>query len=178
MPTPSTEQLLNRLRLRQAALLIAIDDRLTLRAAAAQLGMSQPAASKMLRELEEAVGEALFERVGRGLRFNGAARQGALRVHHLVHVGALPIGGLKSARECGPGCEQRQRSDCNQSIEFRHDLSPTAPGNLKPFLKAPGADLHCVGWGIACARYGEIPRYWQISIAGLAMMAEAEDAPQ
>ncbi len=74
MPTPSTEQLLNRLRLRQAALLIAIDDRLTLRAAAAQLGMSQPAASKMLRELEEAVGEALFERVGRGLRFTPAGK--------------------------------------------------------------------------------------------------------
>ena len=69
MSVPTTEQLLNRLRLRHAALLIAIDERVTLRAAAAHLGMTQPAASKMLRELEDAVGEPLFERVGRGLQF-------------------------------------------------------------------------------------------------------------
>lgn len=74
MPTPSTEQLLNRLRLRQVALLLAIDEHSTLRAAASCLGMTQPAASKMLRELEEAVGEALFERVGRGLQFTPAGK--------------------------------------------------------------------------------------------------------
>lgn len=71
---PSTEQLLNRLRLRQIALLLAIDEHTTLRAAAACLGMTQPAASKMLRELEEAIGTALCERVGRGLRFTPAGR--------------------------------------------------------------------------------------------------------
>ena len=69
MSVPSTEQLLNRLRLRHTALLVAIDDRGTLRAAAAHLGMTQPAASKMLHELEDAIGEPLFERVGRGLQF-------------------------------------------------------------------------------------------------------------
>jgi Bacterial regulatory helix-turn-helix protein, lysR family len=41
-----TRQWLNRLRLRQVALVVAIDERRTLRAAAAELGMTQPAATK------------------------------------------------------------------------------------------------------------------------------------
>ncbi|AHV91665.1 LysR family transcriptional regulator [Bordetella holmesii] len=61
-------QLLNRLRMRQVALLLAIDEKLTLRAAALALGLSQPAATKMLHELEDTLGQPLFERIGRGLR--------------------------------------------------------------------------------------------------------------
>ena len=64
--------LLNRLRMRQVALMLAIQEHRTLRAAAQQLGVSQPAASKMLHELEDAVGEALFDRIGRGLQLNPA----------------------------------------------------------------------------------------------------------
>jgi len=65
-------QLLNRMRMRQVALLLAIEDRGTLRAAAAEVGMTQPAATKMLHELEETLGNRLFDRVGRGLRLNPA----------------------------------------------------------------------------------------------------------
>ncbi len=76
MPAPPspfyTSQLLNRLRMRQVALLLEISEHRTLRAAAARLGMTQPAASKMLHELEEAFGEKLFARVGRGLQLNPA----------------------------------------------------------------------------------------------------------
>jgi len=68
----NTPQLLNRLRMRQIALMLAIDERQTLRAAAAQLGLSQPAATKMLHELEDALGQPLFERVGRQLQRNAA----------------------------------------------------------------------------------------------------------
>ncbi|WP_341315441.1 LysR family transcriptional regulator [Paraburkholderia sp. IMGN_8] len=68
----STPQLLNRLRMRQIALMLAIDERKTLRAAAAELGLTQPAATKMLHELEDAMGQRLFERVGRGLVINAA----------------------------------------------------------------------------------------------------------
>ena len=68
----STPQLLNRLRMRQLALMLAIDEKRTLRAAAVQLGMTQPAATKMLHELENALGQPLFERVGRGLQLNEA----------------------------------------------------------------------------------------------------------
>lgn len=68
----STPQLMNRLRMRQIALILAVDDKRTLRAAASQLGLTQPAATKMLHELEYALGQPLFERVGRGLRLNPA----------------------------------------------------------------------------------------------------------
>ncbi|TFZ02652.1 LysR family transcriptional regulator [Ramlibacter henchirensis] len=68
----STPQLLNRLRMRQIALLLALDELGTLRAAAEHLGLTQPAATKMLHELETALGQRLFERVGRGLQRNAA----------------------------------------------------------------------------------------------------------
>lgn len=66
----TAKHLLARLRMRQIALLLAIDDRKTLRAAADQLGLSQPAATKMLHELEHTIGQPLFDRVGRGLTLN------------------------------------------------------------------------------------------------------------
>ncbi|HEX2010421.1 MAG TPA: LysR family transcriptional regulator [Roseateles sp.] len=68
----SAALLLNRLRLRQVALLLALRELGTLRAAAAQLGMTQPAATNMLKELEEALGVRLFERAGRGLQATAA----------------------------------------------------------------------------------------------------------
>lgn len=71
----STPQLLNRLRMRQIALLLAVEECATLRGAAAHLGLTQPAATKMLHELESALGQPLFERVGRGLRLNAAGER-------------------------------------------------------------------------------------------------------
>lgn len=71
----NTPQLLNRLRMRQLALILAIEERHTLRGAAAQLGLTQPAATKMLHELEDALGVPLFDRVGRGLRLNPAGQR-------------------------------------------------------------------------------------------------------
>ena len=68
----NTPLLLNRLRMRQVALLLAVDELGTLRAAANQIGMTQPAATKMLQELEDALGQTLFERVGLGLKLNPA----------------------------------------------------------------------------------------------------------
>ncbi len=71
----STPQLLNRLRMRQIALILAIREHRTLRGAAAHLGLSQPAATKMLHELEDALDARLFERVGRGLQLNDAGER-------------------------------------------------------------------------------------------------------
>ncbi|MEG0053476.1 MAG: LysR family transcriptional regulator [Comamonas sp.] len=71
----NTPQLLNRLRMRQVALMLAIEERQTLRAAAAELGLTQPAATKMLHELEDALGQPLFERVGRRLQRNEAGER-------------------------------------------------------------------------------------------------------
>jgi DNA-binding transcriptional LysR family regulator len=70
--TDTTSQLLNRLRMRQIALLLAIGENRTLHAASQQMGMTQPAATKMLHELEDALGQRLFDRVGRGLTLNAA----------------------------------------------------------------------------------------------------------
>ena len=65
-------QLLNRLRMRQIALILAVGEHGTLRKASLQLGMTQPAATKMIQELESALGQRLFERVGRGQKLRPA----------------------------------------------------------------------------------------------------------
>jgi DNA-binding transcriptional LysR family regulator len=70
--TSSIPQLLNRLRMRQVALILAVGEHGTLRKASAELGMTQPAATKMIQELESALGQRLFERVGRGQQLTPA----------------------------------------------------------------------------------------------------------
>ena len=72
--SPALPQILNRLRMRQVALLLAMGEGKTLGAAAKDLGMTQPAATKMLAEVEATLGQVLFDRVGRGLRINAAGR--------------------------------------------------------------------------------------------------------
>jgi len=71
----TTPQLMNRLRMRQVALLLAVDELGTLSAAAGRMGLTQPAATKMLNELELALGQKLFDRVGRGLQRNVAGER-------------------------------------------------------------------------------------------------------
>lgn len=72
---PLVAQLLNRLRMRQLALVLAFAEHGSLRRAAAALGMSQPAATKMIQELESALGQRLFEREGRGQKMNAAGER-------------------------------------------------------------------------------------------------------
>jgi DNA-binding transcriptional LysR family regulator len=66
--------LINRIRMRQVQLMLAIHEHRTLHAAALRLGMTQSAASKMLHELEAAIGETLFDREKRGLKLNPAGQ--------------------------------------------------------------------------------------------------------
>ncbi len=66
--------LLNRLRMRQVSLLLSIQEHRTLRAAAQAMGMTQPAATKMLHELEDALGTKIFDRTGRTLTLNAAGK--------------------------------------------------------------------------------------------------------
>jgi DNA-binding transcriptional LysR family regulator len=56
------------LKIRQMFLLIALDDARNLHQAAALANMSQPAASKMLKDIEALFGVPLFERLPRGMR--------------------------------------------------------------------------------------------------------------
>lgn len=57
----------SRLKMRQIALLAHLDDERCVMRAAEAIGMTQPAASKLLREIEEALQVQLFERRARGI---------------------------------------------------------------------------------------------------------------
>ncbi|HKW82898.1 MAG TPA: LysR family transcriptional regulator, partial [Burkholderiaceae bacterium] len=59
--------LLSRLKLRQLALLQAVDRHRSLGRVAAEMRVSQPAITKALREAEDVFGSTLFERTPRGL---------------------------------------------------------------------------------------------------------------
>jgi DNA-binding transcriptional LysR family regulator len=74
MSNATSPLLLNRIRMRQMLLMLTIHEHGTLHSAAERLGMTQSAASKMLHELEVAIGETLFDREGRGLRLNPAGQ--------------------------------------------------------------------------------------------------------
>jgi len=65
-------QRLDRLRVRHLRLLALIDELGSLSAAAAALGLTQPAATRMLHELEAAFGAQLVVREARGARLSGA----------------------------------------------------------------------------------------------------------
>jgi DNA-binding transcriptional LysR family regulator len=57
----------SRLKLRHLQLLVAVDDERSIHKAAAALSMTQPAATKLLADLEGLVGRRLFERTTRGV---------------------------------------------------------------------------------------------------------------
>lgn len=65
--TASFVTLVNRLRFRHLSLLVALDDTRNLHHAAADINVAQPSASRMLADIEEAFGFALFERRARGM---------------------------------------------------------------------------------------------------------------
>ena len=60
--------LLNRLRYKHLHMLVALGSSLNLHRASISLAMSQPAATRMLREIEDMFGCQLFERLPRGMR--------------------------------------------------------------------------------------------------------------
>ena len=63
-----TPRLVNRLRLKHWSLLSALGESTTLNQAAASINITQPSATKMLADIEQAFGFALFERHARGMR--------------------------------------------------------------------------------------------------------------
>ncbi|MES2185726.1 MAG: LysR family transcriptional regulator [Pseudomonadota bacterium] len=72
-PRPSREAVLpdwylrSRLKMRQILLLVALDEHRTLHKAAASAAMTQPAATRLLGDLERLLGVRLFERSARGV---------------------------------------------------------------------------------------------------------------
>lgn len=65
---PDASIIHSRLRLRQLRLMLALEELGSLRRAADEIGMTQPAATKMLHEAEDLLGVKLFERLPRGMR--------------------------------------------------------------------------------------------------------------
>ncbi|MBH2010132.1 MAG: LysR family transcriptional regulator [Xanthomonadaceae bacterium] len=57
-----------RLKTRQLLLLLALDENRNLHRASESMNMTQPAASKLLKDLEDALGVSLFERLPRGVQ--------------------------------------------------------------------------------------------------------------
>jgi DNA-binding transcriptional LysR family regulator len=69
MDTPNPNWFLKaRLKTRQLLLLIALDEQRNIHRAAEELNMTQPAASKQLKDLEDMLGVELFDRLPRGMR--------------------------------------------------------------------------------------------------------------
>jgi DNA-binding transcriptional LysR family regulator len=81
-----------RLKTRQLLLLIALAEEGNIHRAAAALNMTQPAASKLLRELEAMLDVQLFERMPRGMR---PTRYGDALIRHARAV----VGSLDQAQE-------------------------------------------------------------------------------
>ena len=84
--------LVSRVRLRQLALVAALAERHSLRQAAAELAMTQPAATKLLRELESTLGAPLFLRHAWGMEPTDAGRA-------LVHHARAMLSQLGEARD-------------------------------------------------------------------------------
>jgi DNA-binding transcriptional LysR family regulator len=109
--------------MRQTALLLAIAETGTLGAAAKQLGMTQPAATKMLHELENTLGTKLFDRVGRKIQINEAGHnaclsfrgmQGTLKklqreLAQMLEGSAGPVRCASLAQAAIPGSERKDR---------------------------------------------------------------------
>ncbi|KWA69282.1 LysR family transcriptional regulator [Burkholderia ubonensis] len=92
MPDSSLWEPRTRLKTRQLLLVVALADEGGIHRAAAALNMTQPAASKLLRELEETIGAVLFERLPRGMR-------PTLYGDALIRHARAALGSLDQARE-------------------------------------------------------------------------------
>jgi DNA-binding transcriptional LysR family regulator len=79
MPPSAENGLRSRLKMRHVQLLVAVDVQRSIHKAAAQLGMTQPAATRLLADLEAMLGLVLFERTTRGII---PTPQGASLVRH------------------------------------------------------------------------------------------------
>lgn len=99
-PEPASAFRTDRLRLRHLRVLQLVAASGSLGAAARRLGISQPAATLLLRELEEVAGARLVERDARGARLTAAGRRALERL--AIALEAVPLA-LRAARDPEPG---------------------------------------------------------------------------
>ena len=96
-------RLVNRLRQKHWALLAALGESPTLNAAAALVAVTQPAATKMLADIEAAFGFRLFERHSRGLRATTLGEQVVGHARHAQAALSRFVEDLESKRRGGHG---------------------------------------------------------------------------
>lgn len=157
-------RLLARARLRHLQLLVAIADHGSVKRAAERIGMSQPAATQAIRELELLLEVALFERQARGMRVSeagqavlpvvrqalqaleaslealAAARAGA---SGLLRVGVIPAAAVSLVGSCLPTLNERHPR--LQVVIFEgtpaHLLKELAAGSLHAVVARRPAQL-------------------------------------
>ncbi len=127
MPGTTPWFLRARLKTRQLMLLIAIAEEGNIHRAAGMLNMSQPAASKLLKDLEDVLGLSLFERLPRGMRptWYGEAliRHARMALSSLTQAGQ-EIEALKTGRFGGG--EHRRHHGCGPQPVAADDESRCA----------------------------------------------------
>ena len=102
LTTPSLNSVMSRLHAKQLRLLIAIEESGSLLGAADKVGLTQPGASKALRELEQTFQRELFERTNRGLIPNEAGKC-VLRFARLIQADINNLRFELDAIACGAG---------------------------------------------------------------------------
>ncbi|WP_353622889.1 LysR family transcriptional regulator [Aliirhizobium terrae] len=107
--------LLRHLKSSQLLLLIGLGEAASLRKAASALNMTQPTATKLIQDLEAAVGVALFERSRRGMR---PTSYGEVMIRHARLMRTEII---------------RTREELDSLAQGRPALSRSAPSSV-PFL--------------------------------------------
>ena len=119
----------SRLKTRQLLLLATLDDERNMHRASAVLAMTQPAASKLLRDIEDALHVPLFERLARGVR---PTAYGEIMIRHarmmLAHLGDAydEIGALRAGLTgkttvgvvAGPGASLLPRAIARMNQQF------------------------------------------------------------
>lgn len=157
-------RLLGRARLRHLQLLVAIADHGTLRRAAEHVGMSQPAATQAIGELERLLEVPLFERQARGMRASQAGQAVLPVVRQILEALEVAIEAM-AARQAGasgllrigaiPAAVQSLLAPALRTIVERHPrlrlqivegtpahlLNELAAGGLHVLLSRPPAGL-------------------------------------
>ncbi len=96
-PLKRKTRLLSRLRLSQLELLAAMERTETLSAAAREVNLTQPAASRLLRALASDLNINLFERVGRTLKPTTAGRMLVRKAAGIALISTAPSKNLRQS---------------------------------------------------------------------------------
>ena len=98
-------KLLSRLRLKQFRLIKGVSEGLSFRQLADRMALSQPAISKMAREMEDTLGAAVFERHRDGVSLTAFGQS-------LVHDARLIVNKLARLEPSWPNCDAVPSAHC------------------------------------------------------------------